>query len=307
MVILTAMLKIILALLLGYFLFKRNILTQEANAVMSKLIITATCPCMVFASIVSMGSEYKKDVYILLIVGLAIYIVLGLIAFPVAKLIAPDKRTFPTYFCMIVFGNVGFLGLPLAQSLFGAVGLFYMGILNFHFTLFAYTLGMSMMAGGSEEGKKKKFDIKNLINTGTVGVVIALVLYLCEVKIPDFILAPLEFVGQLTSPMAMIVLGGTLASYSLKKMFGNWRYYIVSLFKLMIFPVLAFFILRPILGGGVMTSIITIYVGCPTATMIPMMTLAYGGDWENASSGTGLCTILSFATIPALWFLVTLA
>lgn len=300
------MLKIVLALVLGYVLFKKNILTREANAAMSKLIILATCPCMVFSSIVSMGSEYKHDVYILLIVGVAIYIFLFLIGWPAARLLKPEKKSFNTYLCMIVFGNVGFLGLPLASSLFGSVGLFYMGILNFHFTLFAYTIGMTLMTGGSDSSGGKRFELKNLINTGTVGVVIALVLYLCEVKLPAFVLAPFEFIGQLTSPMAMIVLGGTLASYSLKKMFCNWRYYIVSLFKLLVFPVIAFFVLRGILGSGVMTSIITIYVGCPTATMIPMMTLAYGGDWENASSGTGLCTILSFVTIPALYFLVTL-
>ena len=205
---------------------------------------------------------------------------------------------------MIVFGNVGFIGFPLASSLYGALGVFYIGILNFHFTLFAYTIGMTLMTGGKKEDGKKRFDIKNLVNTGTVGVVIALILYLCDVKLPAVVLAPLEFIGQITSPLAMIVLGGTLASYSLKKMFGNWRYYIVSLFKLAVFPLLAFFILRAILGAGDLTSLITVYVACPTATMIPMMTLAYGGDWENASSGTGLCTILSLITIPGLWFLM---
>lgn len=304
MVIVSAMLKIIVALALGYFLFKKNILTKQANAVMSRLIILATCPCMVFSSIVSMGSEYKKDVVILLIAGVVIYVVLFLIAFPVVKLMRPPKESFNTYLCMIVFGNVGFIGFPLASSLYGALGVFYIGILNFHFTLFAYTIGMTLMTGSKGEDGKKKFEIKNLINTGTVGVVIALILYLCEVKVPAVILAPLDFIGQLTSPMAMIVLGGTLASYSLKKMFGNWRYYIVSLFKLLVFPVIAFFVLRAILGSGDLTSLITIYVACPTATMIPMMTLAYGGDWENASSGTGLCTILSLVTIPALWFLM---
>jgi len=296
------MLKIILALILGFVLFKMNILTKEANAVMSKLIIIATCPCMVFSSIVSMGSEYKNDVYILLIIGVLIYIFLFIVAVPVVLLIRPPKESFNTYLCMIVFGNVGFMGFPLASSLFGAVGLFYISILNFHFTLFAYTIGMTLMVGGKG---RKKIDIKNIVNTGTVGVVLALILFLCGVRVPSVILAPLDFIGQLTSPMAMIVLGGTLASYSLKKMFGNWRYYIVALFKLLVFPVAAFFIMRAIMGDTTMTSVTTVYMACPTATMIPMMTLAYGGDWENASSGTGLVTILCLITIPIMWFLMT--
>jgi len=295
------MIKIVAALALGFFLFKKKVITKEANAVMSKLIILATCPCMVFSSIVSMGSEYINDAFILLIAGLIIYAVLFIVAIPIVKLLRVPKESFGTFFCLIVFGNVGFLGFPLASSLFGPLGVFYIGILNFHFTLFAYTIGMTLMTGGTG---KKRFNIRYLINTGTISVIIALVLFLCKVRVPSLILAPLEFIGQLTSPMAMVVLGATLASYSPKKMFGNWRYYIVSLFKLIIFPVAAFFICKAVLGEGDMTSLITIYVACPTATMIPMMTLAYGGDWENASSGTGLCTILSLVTIPALWFIM---
>ena len=293
------MLKIIAALALGYFLFKRKVLTKEANAVMSKLIILATCPCMVFSSIVSMGSEYKKDAFILLLVGVIIYVVLFLVAFLVVKLMRVPKESFNTYLCMIVFGNVGFLGFPIVSSLMGSLGLFYMGILNFHFTLFIYTIGMTLMTGGG-----KRFEIKNLISPGTIAVILALILFLCGVKIPAVILAPLEFIGQLTSPMAMIVLGGTLASYSLKKMFGNWRYYIVALFKLIVFPVAAYLICRAIFGEGNMTSLITIYTACPTATMISMVAVAYGGDWENASSGTGLNTLLSLITIPVLWILM---
>ncbi|MGI6071610.1 MAG: AEC family transporter [Lachnospiraceae bacterium] len=302
MVIISAMLKIVVALALGYGLFKAGVLTKESNAVMSRLIILVTCPCLVFSSIAGMDGSHKADVWILLVVGVAVYVVLTIVAYIVVKLLRVGKESFNTFLCMITMGNVGFIGFPLAQSLYGELGVFYIGVLNVHFTLYAYTIGITLLTG--EKGKGN-FKLKNIVNTGTVGAVLALVLYLCDIRLPSIVLSPLSFIGQLTSPLAMIVLGATLASYSLKKMFGNWRYYVIAVVKLLLIPAAVFFTMRAIMGNNEMTALITLYVGCPTATMIPMATLAYGGDWENASSGTGLITLAGIICIPLQWLMIT--
>ena len=302
MAIVIAMLKIVAALALGYFLNKIRIIDSKSGAAMSKLIIFATSPCLTFASIVSMGSERKDEAVMLLWLGVVIYVFLTVIAFVTVKLIRVPKESFATYMCVLIFGNVGFIGFPLAQSLYGSLGLFYIGILNIHFTLFAYTFGMVLMTGAS--GGKIKFSVKTLINPGTVSVVLALILFLLDVKLPDIVLEPISFIGQITSPLAMIVLGSTLAGYSLKTVFSNWRNYIVSIVRLLVMPAIAFLIMNAIWGVSELTTCVTLYVGCPTATILVMMSLAYGGDVENSSASIGLTTVLSIITIPVLWFFV---
>ncbi len=298
MVIVGTMLKIVITMALGYFLFKIKVLNPGTNAAISKIIILASSPCLVFSSIMSMGSEGKGEVGTLLIVGLVIYAVFFLVAFPLVKAIRIPREELNTFLCMVVFGNVGFVGFPLAASLSGPAGLFYIGVLNVHFTIIAYTVGITLLTG------KGHFRISNIINPATVGAVLALVLFLTGVKLPDVVLAPLDFIGQLTSPLAMLVLGSTIASYSPKKMFGNWRYYVISFVKLLVFPLAAFFIMRALIGNNEMTKMVAIYAGCPTATILPVMTLAYGGDWENTSSGAGLSHLLCIITVPALWLLM---
>lgn len=304
MVIISTMLKIIVALALGYLLNKIKILNSEANSAMSKLVINATSPALIFSSVAGMSSDRKDEAVFLLWIGVVIYIFLAVIAFIVVKLLRVPHKSFSTYICIMVFGNVGFLGFPIAQSLYGALGLFYIGILNIHFTLFAYTFGMLLMTGGSKDGDKPKLQLKTLVNPGTIGVVLALVFFLLEIPIPDVIMAPVSFIGQITSPLAMIILGSTLATYSMKKIFSNWRNYVVSALRLLIIPAISYMILNSIWGTSEMTVILTLYIGCPTATILVMMSLAYGGDVENSSNCIGLMTILSMVTIPSLWFFI---
>ncbi len=300
--ILIAMLKVWVAIIIGYILYKKGVTNKESNTAMSKLVVNVASPCLIFGSVVTMGTEYKGDAYILLILGVAIYIFLGALSFVVVKLMRVPKEKFAIYLCLLMFGNVGFMGYPLAESLFGNVGLFYMGILNIHFTLFTYTFGIYILTKNSE--KKAKFSLKTIINPGVVSVVLATVIYLLEIELPDVIVEPIEFVGQLTSPVAMIVLGGTLASFSLKEVFSDWRNYVVSAFKLVVFPLLGFLIMNALLGTDTMTITTTIYLGVPSANFTLMIILAYGGDVKTVSSGIGLTTILSAVTIPLLWFFI---
>ena len=183
MVIVSTMLKIVGALALGFFLNKIRILTPQSNGSLSKLVINATSPCLIFSSVASMSADRKSDALFLLWIGVLVYVFLAVIALIVVKLLRVPKRSFGTYVCIMVFGNVGFIGFPLAQSLYGALGLFYIGILNIHFTLFAYTIGMLLMTGSSGEGGRLKLELKTLVNPGTIGVVLALIFFLLE--IPD--------------------------------------------------------------------------------------------------------------------------
>ena len=302
MTIAIAMLKLMFPMALGFLLFKLGILNTDADARMSKLLIYVASPCLTFNSVVGMERTGEEAIWFVLIFGVVFYIIITLLAFLCAFLMRAPKKSFNTYTCLLIFGNVGFMGLPLAESLFGSTGLFYMGLLNIHFTLFAYSFGRILMARGT--GTKNQIKPGDILNAATITTVITLIVFLTGVSLPDVIMEPIEFVGQITSPLAMIILGATMATYSLKKMFTQWRYYVTGLIRLIAFPLLVFLVLRAIWGVNEVTIIMTLYAGMPSATVVNMLALAYGGDTENASSCTGLMNIMSLITIPIMWMLV---
>ena len=74
---------------------------------------------------------------------------------------------------------------------------------------------------------------------------------------------------------------------------------------MIVFPIAAFFISKAILGPGIMTNIITLYIGMPSAVITGMFALAYGGDEESATAGTAMMNIFCVITIPGIYLLTT--
>jgi len=84
----------------------------------------------------------------------------------------------------MVFGNIGFLGLPILDSLFGDKGVFMGAFFVASFNVLIWTLGIVILAKGRDDIKvtvKKIF-----LNYGTVPCAIGLLLFVLNFKLPDF-------------------------------------------------------------------------------------------------------------------------
>ncbi|MBR3309541.1 MAG: AEC family transporter, partial [Lachnospiraceae bacterium] len=193
------MIKIVVAMALGFLLYKIHILNDTVNKGLSGLVVHATSPCMVFTSIISMDGSEIRNAAKLLWIGVVIYVVLILLALLIVKILKVPVSSSGVYQAAIVFGNVGFLGLPLAESLFGPVGLFYMALLNIHLNIVVYSYGFYIISRGSKN--RFKFSPKTLINAGIVSVVIAMVIFFLQIPLPGYVTEPISFIGSITSPL----------------------------------------------------------------------------------------------------------
>lgn len=297
------MIKIVAAMAVGFFLYKIRILNDVVNKGLSGLIVHVVSPCLIFTSIISMDDSQIQNALMLLWIGFAIYFALAILSFLVVKALRVPKTSFGVYQASMMFGNVGFLGLPLSEALFGPVGLFYMALLNIHLNLLTYSYGVFLVSGG---GKKAKFSPKSLLNTGIISVLLAMIIYFIRIPVPTFITQPLSFLGSITSPLAMVVIGSTAAANSLRRVFSHKKLYLLTAIKMLALPILAFFILRMTLGNTLMTQVLTMYVGMPTAAIVGMFAITYDADAETAVSATTMMNIFCILTIPLLYLLMQL-
>ena len=297
-----AMVKILIAMALGFFLKKINILNAAANKAFSSLIIHVTAPCLLFASIISMDHSEVKNAVTLLWIGVIVYAVLIGLAILITKLLKASPSEKGVLQAAMIFGNVSFLGIPLVEALHGATGVFYIAILNIHFNLVFFSYGLYLIASsGNGAGK---FSPKKLINTGIISIIIACIIFFFQIPIPQVISAPISFIGSITSPLSMIVIGSSIAAYSLKEVFSQKKIYIMAALRLLVYPILAYFILKYTLGANLLTKVICIYIGMPTASVVGMTAIAYDGNAEGATSCTAMTTIFSLITIPILYLVM---
>ena len=115
----------------GVIASKCNIIDEVASKKLSRLIIAIGQPFLIISSL--LGIEYSGENLLLgaktFIIGILVHAIMALIAFLACSGIKNlDERKLSEF--AMVFGNVGFLGFPILESLFGAKGLFRKGLLE---------------------------------------------------------------------------------------------------------------------------------------------------------------------------------
>ena len=102
----------------------------------------------------------------------------------------------------------------------------------------------------------------------------------------------------------MMVIGASLATIDLKKLFTDGRLILFSVIKLIIIPVIGIMIVRQFVDNAVICGVCMVMLATPVGSMTAMLAQQYDGDYEMASKGVALTTILSVATMPLVEMLV---
>ena len=86
MTIVTTMCKLLFAMVIGFFLYKKQILTKEVNAKLSSLIIQVTCPCIILNSLSTVSHDDTGMVLKLFLSGVVMYLIFPILAWIITKL-----------------------------------------------------------------------------------------------------------------------------------------------------------------------------------------------------------------------------
>ena len=296
-------LSLFLIMIVGYVLRKRNVFDEASNVRFTRLIIYVSLPSQIIKAFAS-NQGIVSDREVLLMFGISaltylLYAIIGALFIMIFKVPADKKGT---YLFMMMFGNVGFMGFPLTEALLGEEALIYAVIFNVIFNLLVYSVGISMIS--KTEGEFE-FPIKKLLNMPLISAVISIVLYFCKIQLPEVAIQSLDYMGNVTTPVAMLILGSTIAGMAWKELFDEGRIYVFTAFKLLVIPVIVIGILKfvPDINPFIHGSLILLSA-TPVATNTTMLAIEYGGDMKLASKGIFFTTLLCMLTIPLIQMLV---
>ena len=220
------------------------------------------------------------------------FLLSGLVALAVVPLLRAPKEDRGVYSFEIMCGNVTYIGIPVCAAVLGEDAMFYASLLNIPYNLICFSLGIFLLAGQAS--------FKRILNPAFLASVLAVVLYLLKVPVPSIILDGTAFIGQATSPCAMLIIGSVLASVPLREIFTEWRalpYAAIRLVGVAALVALAvsFLEIDPILKG-----VLILMAAMPAATNSTMLCTIYGGNRALSAKLIFISTALSIITIP-LW------
>ena len=142
--------------------------------------------------------------------------------------------------------------------------------------------------------------MKALISPSVIAVVVGLICYLTNIRLPKVPATALQYIADMNTPIAMVIAGATAAQTNVLKALQNRRIYYVSLCKLIILPVAGFFAMWILNPPPIVLMTVTIAAACPAATMCTMFAVNLDKNPKTASEIFTVTTILSAVTLPLI-------
>lgn len=232
-----AILPIILLIFFGYFLKRKHFLDEDWFRKGNKLIFKVCLPCLLFINVYNIESFTSINWSVVIYSELAIFGIffLGLL---LVKLFVPDDRQKGVVLQCVFRSNFAIIGIPLAESLGGIEGKGIAAVLS-AFSIPTYNIlaviALTMFHKG-EDGKKANIgDVLKKIakNPLIIGVVCGLIVLGIRSFIPvsadgtlafslsedlKFIFSAVNNLAKISSPLALIILGGLFDFAAVKGM-----------------------------------------------------------------------------------------
>ena len=287
-------LLLFLYMLCGFIVSKLRIIREDNRQVLVRLLMDVVMPMMVLSAFNRPTSreELLSSVLVLAIAfsGCAIT---GLIGALVWRRQPENKRKVLMF--ASIFSNAGNAGLPIISLVFGPSGVFYASMYLIPLRILQWTVGLGFFIK-PEKGSW----VKNLVlNPMVVSVYIGLALIFSGWQIPGVFASAITNLGNMTSPLVMILIGATLAQANWKMLLDKTVLYISAL-RLLAFPLLMAGLLALLHMDPEITTICVILLAMPVASNTAVMAERYGGDYTFASACVSVSTLLSVLTVPAM-------
>jgi predicted permease len=300
-VIATTMCSLLIIVIAGYFSHKRGIINEEFERKLSGFVIKVTCPALLISSTMGDKMPDREHIPMLLLVSLLTYVILIPLAYiqPVLMRVRRDLRGM--YSFMLTYSNVGFIGYPVVASIFGSDAVFYACILNVFNTITVFIWGVMFISG---ENLKDGFRFRLFVSPAMIATYISVIIVVLNLHTPKAIAMPLSILGNMTVPSSLIVIGAALAEIPTRKMVGTPHIFIMCFLKLLVLPLLVYYVMIFIGVDTRISSINMILIAMPVASFGTMFCMQMGKDETTMSQGTFWTTLLSVVSIPLLAMLI---
>ena len=108
----------------------------------------------------------------------------------------------------------------------------------------------------------------------------------------------LDFVGDITVPLSLLVVGSLLAGMSAGQVLRSPKLWLLTAIRLLLLPVALCLVLRALGIDSLVLGIAVTQMAMPVAVNGTLLSMEYGGDTECMAQITFLTTAASIVTIP---------
>ena len=286
---------------LGFILAKVKMINEVGAKCLTDLVLYAATPCVIFISFIRpFEKSAAKGLLISISASVAAHIMFIVLSILIIR--AKDIRRERVLRFAAIFGNCGFMALPLQQALLGTDGVFYGSSVVAVFNIFVWSFGVFLMSGDRKYIKPKSLAVSPSI----IAIVLGIIVFVFSLPVPDILQRPMNFMAGLNTPLPMIVIGYHLAKSDILKGLKDKGAIFASAMRLLVFPAAALIIMYLCGIRGKMLVSLTIAFSSPIAAMTAMFSAKFKNDTSLAATVVSMSHIISIVTMPPLIYLAQL-
>lgn len=289
-------LQIVIFFLIGISLKKLNIITKENDRFLSLLILNVIMPTNIFLCFFSSVSlNVAISLLPLILVGVFVVIAIQLFSKLNPLRLDKEKRKIAEYGMLISNGSL--VGLPIIENLFGSIGIVYANIFMIPTRILAFSFAEKYFNPHYQNLGLKVIIKTFLTNPITIAMILGFLLNVTSITLTPAISASVASLSACMTPLALILVGSTLADIKDFKIFLNHDLWEMSIFRLFVSPLITFLIayLLHLPNEVIMTA--TIINATPVASTATIFCKKYDGDLNYTSGCIFLSTVLAAVSL----------
>ena len=297
--------------LAGWFMAYKGWIDKNNRALLPKLVNYISLPLFF---IYSLTTTFSKDQLEHLISGAAIPFLsmiicylLSIVFLHVLNIRHGHRGTFSASFTN---SNSIFVGVPVTIALFGEQALPYALLFFFANTTFFWTIGnASIQSDANRSASWRDYmtitTLKKVLSPPICGFILSVILILCDIKLPPFIMDTAKYLGNMTTPVALIFIGATLYSMNFSQLKFNSDLNGVLAGRFIVAPIVTYIIGSFFPIPELMFKDFIIMSSLPAMIQTVVLSSLYKTDVEYATVIVSITTIFSIITIPVYMLILS--
>lgn len=300
--VLILQITMLLLIIVGAVVKKLGIVGAAGQKNINDLVIYLVLPCNIVKSfLIACDSDTFRQFALVLVISVAIQIVsviLGKVLYGKKEL---GHRMSLQY--GVICSNAGFLGNPVAEGVFGAVGLAMASIYLIPMRVMMWSSGIAIYTQSTDWKATLK---KVVTHPCIIACVLGLILMVSQWKLPEVVLRPLTTIGSCNTALSMMVIGMILADADVRSLFDR-EVFAYSLLRLILMPTALYLVCLGLKLPALVTGVSVILTAMPAGATTSILASKYNADELFATKLVVASTVLSMVTIPVWSMLLTAA
>ena len=307
------MLVLFFMMLAGFIAFKAHIVSQAGSKSLSSVIINIFNPCLIISGVLNKKITYSPRMVAENLVLVAVFF---LVLIVLSRLFTKMMRLLPgevnSYRLMMIFPNLGFMGIPLVRSLYGEEAVIFVAFYIVGYNLLVYSYGILLAMGtrddcedaGKEAAKRAGLPWKKMLNIGMGACITAIFIFAFHIRVPEPAADFVDSMGNAAVPLSMMTVGIMVAQSDLKSLVTDKKQLLFAFLSLLVIPAVCIPFMRILPVDKVSYGIFILLIAMPVGSVVMLVEKEYGAtDGRISAKSIALTSILSVLTIPVITYL----